>query len=284
MTGRGAPPATSPAAIAAAVNATTTPDPVTGLPLNSVVPATAAAGVITFTAAGPTMVFTLAATLTAGGYTAGRQRAPFADDGYGDFLADPAQTLFGHQPTLCAAFNLTGAEFSLITTALGFDPSIPLTLANVSEVFRYGWLAHTLRLSVLEFLDLRAFTGLDPFAPLDPGATPPAEPAIVRFIRLLGAFAAAGLTNAQALYLMWNQDISGTSVPSSAVVTGLAFALRADFAAGEAQFALQDDPDGSIAQNLMTLVYGAAASAFFFGLLNNTFSTSVPYSTPPGQP
>ena len=33
----------------------------------------------------------------------------------------------------------------------------------------------------------------------------------------------------------------------------------------------------------MTLVYGSTASAFFFGLLNATFTTSVPYSAPPGQ-
>ena len=59
--------------------------------------------------------------------------------------------------------------------ALNFVPSTPLTLANVSALFRYGWLAHTLGLSVLEFLLLREFTGLDPFAPLDPG-TPPARP------------------------------------------------------------------------------------------------------------
>ena len=71
---------------------------------------------------------------------------------------------------------------------------------------------------------------------------------------------------------------------AAATLTGLAFALRADFAAVESQFALQDDSDGRIAQNLMTLVYGAIASAFFFGLLSNTFSTSVPYSSPPGQP
>ncbi len=154
----------------------------------------------------------------------------------------------------------------------------------MSAVFRFGWLAHTLGLSVLEFLRLREFTGLDPFAPLDPGATAPAEPPAVRFIRLLGALRSAGLTTAQALYLMWNQDISGTSAPAAADVTGLASALRADFAAVEAQFTLQDDPDGSIAQSLMTLVYGSTASAFFFGLLNGTFTTSVPYSTPPGQP
>ena len=77
--------------------------------------------------------------------------------------------------------------------------------------------------------------------------------------------------------------MSGTSAPAPVEVTSLAFSLRADFAAVQAQFTLQDDPDGSIAQNLMTLVYGSTASAFFFGLLNATFTTSVPYSAPPGH-
>ena len=277
-------PVTIAAAIAAAVNAATIADPVTGLPLNAAVTASAAGGVITLTATSSTTPFTLTADLAAGGYTAGRQAPPFADDGYGDYLTDATQTLFGHEPTLCAAFNLTGAEFGLITGALAFDPSTPLTLANVSEVFRYGWLARKLGLSVLEFLLLREFTGLDPFAPLDPGPAAPAEPPAVRFLGLLAGLSSAGLTTAQALYLMWNQDISGSSTPDQAAVTGLAVALRAGFAAVEAQFALQDDPDGSIAQNLMTLVYGAAASAFFFGLLNRTFTTAVPYAAPPGQP
>jgi len=123
----------------------------------------------------------------------------------------------------------------------------------VSALFRFGWLAHTLGLSVVEFLDLRQFTALDPFAALDPGATAPAEPPVIRFVRLLGACANAGLTTAQALYLMWNQDINGGSAPTTADVTGLASALRADFAAVEAQFTVQDDPDGSIAKGLMTL-------------------------------
>ena len=81
----------------------------------------------------------------------------FADDGYGNYLGNNAELLLNHQATLCAAFNLTGAEFALITGnavpgALGFGAATPLTLANVSAVFRIGWLAHALNLSVLEFL------------------------------------------------------------------------------------------------------------------------------------
>jgi Neuraminidase-like domain/Putative peptidoglycan binding domain/Salmonella virulence plasmid 28.1kDa A protein len=205
----------------------------------------------------------------------------FADDGYGNYLNNQNEPFLNHQATLCAAFNLTGAEFTLITGnavpgALGFGPTTPLTLANVSAVFRIGWLAHTLNLSVLEFLLLRQATGLDPFAPLDPSPTPPAEPPAVRFIRLLQALTQANLRPVQALYLIWNRDISGNSAPSEAQLTGLAVALRADFAAVDAQFALVDDPDGSIAKNLMTLVYGTATTDFFFGLIDATMVTAVP--------
>jgi hypothetical protein len=279
-------PSSIAANIATLINSTTTPDPVTNLPLNAVVSAShvvelfgaTATGVVVVTASSPTTVFTLAVSVSASGYTAGRKTPPFADDGYGDFLADSTQTLFGHEPSICAACNLTGAEFSLIATALGFDATTPLTLANVSALFRYGWLAHTLGISVLEFLRLRQFTGLDPFASLDPATSPPVEPPIIRFIRLYQAMTAAGMQSVQALYLMWNQDVSGKSAPPPATITGLAFALRADFAAVEAQFVLEDDPDGSIAQSLMTLVYGSTATDYFFGLLNNTMPTSVPYT------
>ena len=57
-------PATIAAGIAAAINATTTADPVTGLPLNSVVSAAAAGGAITVTAASATTSFTLTASVS----------------------------------------------------------------------------------------------------------------------------------------------------------------------------------------------------------------------------
>ena len=43
-------------------------------------------------------------------------------------------------------------ELSQITTALGFDANTPLTMDNISAVFRRGWLARKLKLSVREFL------------------------------------------------------------------------------------------------------------------------------------
>ena len=270
-----------------AINSTTTVDADTNTPLKQIVSAAANAGQITVTAINSGAAFSMTASLTTGTYTAGVQPPPFADNGYGDFLSDPSQTIFGHEPVLRAAFNLSGAEFTLIANSLQFSYSTPLTLANISSIFRMGWLAHTLGISVTEFLLLRQATGLDPFAPLDPGSTPPADPPVIRFIRLVQALSNAGMPPTQALYLLWNQDISGKSTPDLETITGLAFALRAAFLAVAAQFTIQTDPDGTIASGLMALVYGNTATDFFFGLLNNTLVSTIDYpnsSYPSPQP
>ena len=84
---------------------------------------------------------------------------------------------------------------------------------------------------------------------------------------------------------MWNQDISGTSAPAADRRDRPGRSrCAADFAAVEAQFTLQDDPDGSIAQNLMTLVYGSHRQRLLLRPAEQHLHHSVPYSTPPGQP
>jgi len=270
-------PPTIAAKIASAINAATTVDPVTGVALNQLVSAAAAGAVVTINAIQSTGTFSLAVSTESGTYTAGVQAAPFSDNGYGEFLADLSQTIFGHEPALRAAFNLTGAEFAVIVNELQFTASTPLTLDNISSIFRIGWFAHTLGMSVVEFLLLRQVTGLNPFAPLDPNQNPPVDPPVLRFIRLVQGLSNGGLKPVQALYLLWNQDVSGKSTPDPSVITGLAIALRAAFAAVAGQFTIQSDPDGTIARGLMALVYGSSATDFYFGLLNNTLLTQIAY-------
>lgn len=257
-----------------------TTDPFTNLAINLPINAASAGGVITITVTGPATVFTVACSSDTSGYVAGRQLPTFAPDKYGDFLSDATQYVFGHEPTLRAAFNLTGAEFELIIEDLGFDASTGLTLANISKIYRIGWLARALRMSVTEFVLLKKFTGLDPFSTIDPSATPPAEPPVIRFIRTVQRLQAVSVKPVQALYLMWNQDISGKSAPAQSVINSLARTLRSDFSTINTQFAIQDDPDGTIANSLMVLAYGQDATDYFFGLLNNTITFSVPYGNP----
>src|SRR5207302_6414399 len=186
--------------------------------------------------------------------------------------------LTDHAETLRAAFSLTGDEFDRILAALGFNNTTPLTLATISAVYRRGWLAHKMRLSVRELLLLTSLTGLDPFvAPDSPSA---GDPAFVHLITLVQALKARSLKSAAALYLIWNQDLSGKSAPTSAQVTEFARTLRGDFAAIEDQFAATEDPGGDLARARMTLVYGQEASDAFFALLNNTIVLDVSYTHP----
>lgn len=231
-----------------------------------------------------------------------KQDPAFADNGYGNFLTDNAQKLMAHAEALRAAFQLTEEEFTRINAVLGNDANTSLgytptdeeitqllghapngterdTLTqylrtqNITAIFRRGRLARNLKLSVREFLLLTQFSGLDPFAAPDAP-----NPPILRLIELVGRLRAASLKPVQALYLIWNQDISGKSAPDDSEVLGFARALRADFAAIEGEFAVVDDPDGQIARARMALVYDNATTDLFFGLLNNTLSTDVPYS------
>jgi hypothetical protein len=271
-------------AIVAEINNSTIVDPVTGLAIKALVSAasllsdTPNLATIALAAVDPTVGFQVAASATETTFAAGRAASPFADNGYGVLFADAKQKLLVHEPLLSAACNLTGAEFSFIVEALGFDMTTPLDLANVSAVYRNGWLAHALQISVRDFLRFKQCCGIDPFGPPDLGAAPDAAAPLIRFIRLVQAMSTAGLDPVQALYLIWNEDDSGALAPQAADVESLALTLRKDFAAVEATFARKDDPDGSIAQGLMALVYGAADAAFFFGLLAETYQATVPFA------
>jgi hypothetical protein len=206
--------------------------------------------------------------------------ASFVPDANGNVLQDSTALLMNHEPALRSAFNLTHAEFAAICARLGYDASTKLTLDNVSAIYRRGWLARKLEISVAELLSLAAYATIDPFGPFDPSPWPPSEPGMVRFVGLVQAIQAAGLNVAPVLYLIWNQDLGGDLALSDAKLAALALKLRADLMAVDAQFALGDDPTGTLAQPLLTLVYGSDTASLFLGLLNGTFSVAIAYPGP----
>ncbi|GHO71423.1 hypothetical protein KSC_103150 [Ktedonobacter sp. SOSP1-52] len=206
-----------------------------------------------------------------------KQDPVFADNGYGEFLTDATKKLADHAEALRSAFNQTAEEYDLIVSALDYNANTALTIPNISAIFRRGWLARKLKLSVREFLLLTQLTGLDPFAAPDP-----THPAISQLIELVQSMKERAFKSAAALYLIWNQDLSSKSVPDPAQVAAFARMLRLDFAAIETAFAVVDDPDGAIAQARMAMVYGTDAATFFFGLLNDTLTVEVEFSDPDG--
>jgi hypothetical protein len=188
-----------------------------------------------------------------------------------------AQRLATHAEALRMAFNLTGAEYEQVIAALGFDADTPLTIQNISVIFRHGWLARKLKISVRELVLLTQLTGLDPFTAPDP-----TNPAILRLVELVQSMRDRSFKSAASLYLIWNQDLRGNSAPDSAQVAAFARTLRAALAAVETEFTVADDPSGAIAQDRMAMVYGADAAAFFFGLLNYTLIVEVEFSDTDG--
>jgi hypothetical protein len=208
------------------------------------------------------------------------QDSAFADNGYGDVLKDSSKLIVDHVEALRAAFGLTADEASQIIADVAKKPltpqTLPLTLPNISAIFRRGWLARRLQLSVRELLLLVQRTGYDVFAAPDP-----ANPPIVLFLDFVQRLRDAQLKATQALYLVWDDDLSGKATPDERTITDLARTLRTSFATVETDFAIIDDPNGEVARARMTLVYGADATDFFFGLLDNTFVVTTPFATPP---
>lgn len=197
----------------------------------------------------------------------------FAPDEHGDVLQDQGRLLLDHTETLRAAFSLTAAEFALIVDALGFGVATPLTLPTVSAVYRLGWLARSLRLSVRELTALLGLSGLAPFELPDP-----AHPDILRLIRLVHAMRDGELPTAAALYLVWNEDVSGTSGPDPVHARELARTLRADMAAVDADFTAAAGAGHNAARALIAQVYGDETADDYFALLDDTVVLDVAYT------
>lgn len=203
----------------------------------------------------------------------------FAANVNGDYLTGN-KLLSAHAAVVRAALNLTGAQYDEIVTLLGLGGNTPLTLANVSLIFRHGYLSRKLRMSVRELRALIDATGLDPFTQPDFAGSPLQPPAILRLIDFVQAIRASGLDIADALYLIWNKDLSGKSAPPRAATIELARTLRADFAEIESQFAAGEDPGGNLARARLAMVYGEPIATTFFALLENTIEIDVPYPAP----
>lgn len=190
----------------------------------------------------------------------------------GAILADPAAKLLDHREELRAAFGLRPGEVDSAAKALGFDAATPLDLASVSALYRHGWLARRLNLSVEELVALIAATGIDPF-----GLPDPVAPGLLRLIGLIDALREAGLAPAKALALIWNEGFVPADPGTEAPVLTLARDLRAGLAGSEAALAVPAEPDIGAAKALLALAYPAEAAQRLAAALEGTTILSAPF-------
>jgi hypothetical protein len=236
-----------------AVNAAAVKDPRTGRPLREIVKADSNGSSISVTALDASYTFTLRC------WTA--------------FGSSVVYTARDHEAALQAALSLTGDEFRSIVAALNFGSATPLNLATVSAIFRCGWLARKLGLSVRELLAFIDMTGIDPFAPVEA-----ANPGMVRLLRLVSILNENRLTVTSTLYLLWNVDLTGQYGATVDTVTSTAAALRADLALVASQLETPADANTDAASTAVTLVYGNDTASAFFGLLDDTIKFEVGYT------
>jgi hypothetical protein len=196
----------------------------------------------------------------------------FEDNGYGDVLTDATVMLVDHGDAIRAAANLTGPEFELLRSALGFDASTPLQIDEVSAIYRRALLARRLRMSVSELLALLHATGIDPFAAPDPPT-----PGVVSLLDLLGRMRAAGLPPANALRLVWGRNVVGARGLDDQTFAAFLRSMRSVLLAVDGDFAVADDPLGELTRARMGLVYDAETLAAFFGLLDGTTTFATHY-------
>ena len=221
----------------------------------------------------------------------------FQEDGYGNYLADKKEfqvpgaeppRLLKHSQALRAAFNLTGEEFDLICGELGYDGESVLNMANISAIFRHGYLARKLRLSVREFLAIKHLSGLDPFAPLDfeqdtnSASFGAVRPQALRFIETVRQIQDSPFKVSQLVYYLKHEDWSGKASPSKEDILAFARILRSDLLRIEQENTVSEDPNGEITRSKMALVYPQKSVDIFFGLLTNaiTFTTEYDHSQP----
>ena len=146
----------------------------------------------------------------------------------------------------------------------------PLSLENVSRIYRYSFLAKALKLSIQEFIVLKTMSGMDPFNELED-----VHPSTLKFIELVLLVKQSGFKINTLNYFLQHEDATGKASPSRDSILSLAKTLKDGMVGIEQEYKVEDDPTGEIAKSKMARVYENDVVDKFFGFLTGTLEYSV---------
>jgi hypothetical protein len=149
----------------------------------------------------------------------------------------------------------------------------PLTLPNVSLLYRYAALAQALGMSIADFITLKTLAALDPFA--SPDAT-------IAFTKTVQQLQQSNFTASQLAYLY--QDVSAPPAglaPQPATLQLLAKGLRDGLAQIAAQCTIAPDPKGILTASTVTQLVSKTAAAATVALINGTAAYTAPLAALP---
>ncbi len=186
----------------------------------------------------------------------------------------------GHMLPLQGALGLTAEEIGAVLDHEGQKlDTAPLSLANVSLLYRYAVLAKALKLSVADMIALMGLSGLKPFAALsvDPLAKLADDVPFsqtLAFVDVARKVKDSGLRVADLQYLLRHQyDPAGKTAPGAAAMLDLTRTLAAGIAAIRKEHAIPGDP-ATLTDDVLTqklgLVLPPDVVTRFLAMLNGT--------------
>ncbi|MGP4024351.1 neuraminidase-like domain-containing protein [Actinomadura sp. 3N407] len=180
--------------------------------------------------------------------------------------ARPDAKLLEHAPALQAALKLTADEFAVVVQAAGVGQATPLSVASVSLLFRYGYLARVLHIGVTELVGLIEATGWKPFAPLDGP-----DPDFLKLVRLAQSIRDSGLPVGRLVALARGTRDGGPDAAIMAVLRSVRTALADPRAPSGGQWS------DSALRTLLTSVFDPDVTDAFLGLLAGTSTYTTAY-------
>jgi DNA-binding transcriptional MerR regulator len=146
----------------------------------------------------------------------------------------------------------------------------PLSLENVSKIYRYSFLAKALKISIQEFMALKTMSRMSPFHKLED-----VHPSTLKFIELVLLVKQSEFKINTLNYFLQHEDVTGKASPSRDSTLSLAKTLKDGLVGIEQEYKVEDDPTGEIAKSKMALVYENDVVDKFFGFLTGTSEYSV---------
>ncbi len=147
---------------------------------------------------------------------------------------------------------------------------------NQTLSFRQEQLAKVLKINLSEMLELALISGLDPFA----ADWENDEPSLIKFVKTIKKLKANGLKTADLSYLLRHQDSTGKLSPSPETLLKHIKLIKDAINIVEVENSIvQDNVDFDMAKSKMLLVYDAATTDRFFGLLLGTGKYTSPFAT-----
>jgi Tc toxin complex TcA C-terminal TcB-binding domain/Neuraminidase-like domain/PA14 domain/Salmonella virulence plasmid 28.1kDa A protein len=177
----------------------------------------------------------------------------------------PGPTISSNSYQIQAALGINTQDLAALCTYAGLtDPTTPLTLASLSTLTRYAFLAQGLSLSVGDLLTAIALIGTDPFVSESPTAT-------LAFVVTVQTIQASPFTIAQLNYLYLNMyDPNAGVAPAASDISSLLTTLQAGLAGIANANASVPDPKGTLLTKALAAVLGTTLANAAMGLINGT--------------